>query len=71
MSVITDLQQTWEEKNQRESCFAARAALENCTSVVDETLIRIQAIVDSGYFDTIPDDLKAALNRWWQIFKNS
>jgi len=69
MSVTTDLNQTWEEKTQRESCFAARAALENCTSVVDETLQRIQEIVDSGHFDTIPSDLKQALNRWWNIYK--
>lgn len=71
MPVTTDLNQTWEEKAQREDTFAARAALENCTSVVEETLNRIQEIVDSGHFNTIPPGLKAALQRWWQIYKDA
>ena len=71
MSVITDLDETWEEKTQREDTFAARAALESCTMTVDETLRRIQEIVDSGHFGTIPPDLKAALIRWWNIYKDA
>lgn len=68
MSVITDLQTTWQEKTQREACFSARAALENGTMTAMETNSRIQSIIDSGHFDTIPTKLKAALNRWRQMF---
>ncbi|GAG38017.1 unnamed protein product [marine sediment metagenome] len=69
MSVTTDLQTTWEEKVQREDCFTARATLENATNVTMETNRKIQEIIDSGHFDTIPDDLKMALNRWRNMFK--
>lgn len=71
MSVVTDLNQTWTEKKQREDAFKARATLENCTFVLDECNRTIQDIVDSGNFNTIPSDLKNALNDWWAIVKTA
>ena len=71
MSVITDLNQCWTEKTQREDAFAARAVLENATNVLDECHQTIQALVDSGSFNTIPTDLKATLNDWWTIVKTA
>ena len=71
MSVITDLGGSWEEKQQREDLFKARAILENVSMVILEANSQIQEIVDSGNFDTIPTELKQALNRWWIIFKDA
>ena len=71
MTVQTDLDTTWTEKEQREDAFAARAALENATNVIEETHQTIQALVDSGNFNTIPTDLKVALNQWWTIIKTA
>ena len=71
MTVQTDLDTTFSEKEQREDAFAARAALENATNVIEETHQTIQALVDSGNFDTIPTDLKVALNQWWTIIKTA
>jgi hypothetical protein len=71
MSVITDLDGSWQEKKQREDAFEVRAALENASNVLLEVTSRIQEIVDSGNFNTIPTDLKNALNRWWTIFKDA
>ena len=71
MSVITDLNNSLEERRQREDLFKARATLENVSSVILEANATIQEIVDSGNFNTIPADLKQALNRWWTIFKDA
>ncbi|NIS69989.1 MAG: hypothetical protein GTO12_13915 [Proteobacteria bacterium] len=70
MSVTTDLEQSWEEKKQREAIFSARATLEDMTNTANEGLSRLQVIKDLGQFDTIPADLQAALNRWWQMYKD-
>lgn len=69
MSTLIDLNTCWTEKTQREDVFAARAALENVTNVLDECHQRIQAFVDDGSFETIPTDLKVTLNNWWTIIK--
>lgn len=71
MSVTTDLEQCWAEKTQREAVFTARAALENCTNNIEECHQKIQELVNSGSFDTIPTDLKKALNAWWGIVKTA
>ena len=71
MTVQTDLDLTWAEKEQREDAFAARAALENATQNLDEAHQRIQAIVDSGNFNTVPAALKSTLNDWWTIIKTA
>ena len=71
MTVLTDLDTIWTEKEQREDAFAGRAALENATNVIEETHQTIQALVDSGNFNTIPTDLKIALNQWWTIIKTA
>jgi len=71
MPVIDDLNNTWTEKEQAEDAFTARATLENATMVLDECHQKIQAIVDSGNFNTVPTDLKQALNAWWTIMKTA
>ncbi len=71
MTVQTDLDTTWNEKEQREDAFAGRAALENVTNVIEETHQTIQALVDSGNFNTLPASLKSALNDWWTIIKTA
>ena len=69
--LTTTLDTTWTEKDQRESAFKARATLEEMTIVVREGLLELQEIKDSGKFDTLPTDLKVALNTWWQIYKDA
>ena len=71
MPVLEDLNTTWTEKEQAEDAFTARATLENASMVLNEAHIKIQAIVDSGNFNTVPTDLKVALNQWWTIFKTA
>ena len=71
MTVQTDLDLTWTEKEQREDAFAARAALESVTQNLDEAHQRIQEIVDSGNFNTLPTGLKSTLNDWWTIIKTA
>ncbi len=71
MTIQTDLDTTWQEKEQREAAFNARAALETATTTLNEAHQRIQDIVDSGNFDTLPTDLKATLNNWWTIIKTA
>ena len=71
MTVLTDLSNTWETKEQAEDAFAARAALENASNTLNEAHLSIQDIVDSGNFNTLPTDMKAALNRWWTIIKDA
>lgn len=71
MTVQTDLDTTWSEKEQREDAFQGRAALEDCTNNLDQCNATIQELVDSGNFNTIPTDLKQALNQWWTIIKTA
>ena len=69
MTVQQDLDTTWQEQQQSQDAFAARATLENCTNTIEETHQAIQSLVDAGSFSTIPTDLKQALNQWWTIVK--
>ena len=69
MPVLEDLNITWTEKEQAEDAFVARATFEKATKTIKECNQKIQEIVDSGNFDTVPTDLKAALNQWWTIMK--
>lgn len=71
MSALTDLQATWVAQEQSQDAFAARAALEDATNNLDQATQRIQAIVDSGNFDTVPAALKTTLNDWWTILKTA
>jgi len=71
MTALTDLQSTWVAQEQSQDAFSARAALEDATNNLDQATQRIQAIVDSGNFDTVPTDLKTALNDWWTILKTA
>ncbi len=69
MAAVDDLQTTWTEKEQAADAFEVRAALENCTTVLDDAHQTVQDIVDSGSFSTLPTDLKNTLNDWWTIVK--
>ena len=71
MAVLDDLNTTWTANQQADDTFAARAALENATMVLDEAHQKIQAIVDSGSFGMVPIDLRTALNQWWVIMKTA
>ena len=70
MTIQSDLTETWQEKNEREDLFTARASLENLTNVLLEDLARFEEIKDSGSFDTLPADLLQAFVRWEKAYKD-
>lgn len=69
MSITTDFDTLWLEKKQRDVTVEAKAQLQNCMNVVEETKSRLQAIVDSGAFNTIPTSVKTALNKAFTAVK--
>lgn len=71
MTVETDLDSTWESNVQSGDAITARATLEDCSRKLDECHQSIQALVDSGSFNTIPAELKTTLDDWWVIIKTA
>jgi DNA-binding NarL/FixJ family response regulator len=47
MTIATDLDTLWTEKKEREAVVEARAALQNCMFVVQETQQRVKSILDA------------------------
>ncbi len=68
MTVTTELNQAWEEKNQREEIFAARSILENMTNAVNEGLVNFKTVKAEGSFSTISQNLKDTLLAWEAMF---
>ncbi len=71
MSITIDFDTLWTETKQREATVEAKAALQNCMNVVEETKVRLQVIVDAGTFNTIPTSVKTALNSAFTVVKNA
>ena len=59
------------ELTQRQKAQQARALLQNLRSTVLETNTQIQTIVDSGQFDTLEAEFKAALVQAWNVSKQT
>jgi len=59
------------ELTQRQKAQQARALLQNLRSTVLETNTQIQAISDSGQFDTLETEFKAALVQAWNVSKQT
>jgi len=57
------LTQKWEEKQQEEALFTARALLEGLNQDLERVVEQVNAIKNDGNFDTIPVALKQALNQ--------
>jgi DNA-binding NarL/FixJ family response regulator len=47
MTIVADLDTLWTEKKEREAVVEARAALQNCMFVVQETQQRVKSILDA------------------------
>ena len=58
-----------QELNQRQKAQQARALLQNFRMAAVETNSQIQAIADSGNFDTLDADVKSALLTAWNVSK--
>ena len=71
MTVVTDLDDNWSEKAQREAVISVRAALENATNTLTESLAQVQTVIDEGQYDSIPPQLKAQFNTWKGQFETS
>jgi len=67
--LTTTLNTTWTEKEQRTAAFTVKARLQSATDTVDDAIMQIQEIIDSGKFDTLPNDLKVAMVRWLNLYK--
>ncbi len=59
MTVSTELDDNWSEKAQRETVVSIRAALENATNTLIESVAQIQVVMDEGNYESIPPQLKA------------
>lgn len=57
------------ELTQRQKAQQARALLQNVRSTILETNSQIQAIADSGDFDTLDAEVKQALVAAWNVCK--
>ena len=71
MSITTDFDTLWTEKKQRDSTVETKALLQNAMFTIEETKARLQAIVDAGVFNTIPNSIKIALNNVFTVVKTA
>ena len=71
MTVITELDDNWSEKVQREAVISVRAALENATNTLTEAMAQVQVVMDEGNYDSIPPQLKAQFDIWKGQFETS
>ena len=58
-----------QEQEQRKQVIDARAQLRIAYWTVSEANANIQNIIESEYFDTIPNEIKKALQGLWILFK--
>ena len=71
MTVISELDDNWSEKAQREAVVSVRAALENATNTLTEAMGQVQAAKDNGHYDLIAPQLKAQFDIWGGQFETS
>lgn len=71
MSLTDKITTLADELVQRQKAQQARALLQNLRSTVLETNTQIQTIVDSGQFDTLEAEFKAALVQAWNVSKQT
>jgi hypothetical protein len=64
MTISKELDQIYEEKEQRIFALEARDILKSGTTALKDCNTAIQVFINEGTFDTLPNDLKGALNRW-------
>ena len=57
------------QQEQRKQVIDARAQLRIAYWTVSEANANIQNIIESEYFDTIPNEIKKALQGLWILFK--
>jgi hypothetical protein len=71
MTITSDFDALWTEKKQRDRTVEAKALLQNCMNVVEETKGQLQAIVDEGSLNTIATSVKVALNSAFTVVKTA
>jgi hypothetical protein len=70
-NITTQLDILWGEKQQRERVIEARAQLQMGRQVLAEINAHVQTIVDGGALNTIPTEIKTALNKAWAAIKTA
>ena len=71
MTVLSELDNNWSQKAEREAVVSVRAELENATNTLTESLAQVQVVIDEGNYDSIPPQLKAQFNTWKGQFETS
>lgn len=72
MSLLIDkIKLLHEELTQRQKAQQVRALLQNVRSTITETNSQIQAIADSGSFNTLDTEIKQALIAAWKICQDA
>jgi len=71
MAISEKISELVAEKQQTDRAIEARAVLQDARAKIQETAERLQEIADSGSFDTIDSEIKAAIITGWNIVKNA
>lgn len=58
MAIIDKLNTEWNEKQQAETVFRIRAAMENCYNTISETVEEIDALTSGASFSTVNSEIK-------------
>jgi len=71
MAISEKISELVAEKQQRDRAIEARAILQDARAKIQEAGTHLQEIADSGSFDTIDSEIKAALIKGWNIVQNA
>ena len=64
------LDEEWDEKEQLDALYEARAQYEGATNLLFEAIDHVEGIISEGAFDTIPTGLKQGMLAWRTILTN-
>lgn len=71
MTVTDELNTIHTAAGQYDTALTARGKLETATIRLRDLVTEINAIVQTGSFDMLPNDTKLALNRWRNILSSA
>ena len=71
MAIIDDLNNLVKEKNEYMAAIMFWEELLSFTDKVFDADSKLQENYDNGYFEDLPQDVKATFNAWWNIIKTA
>jgi len=69
--ITTQLDALYAEMTQRQRVVEAKAQIQMARNVIGEVNVRVQEIVALGALNTIPTEVKTALNQAWTALKTA